>query len=234
VADGASPSGPERRKAMANRRPSRIVSALVAAVAAESLSPLALGATSAPADAGTATISRRAFHDHMRKLWEDHITWTPMFIVSFALDLPDVRPTTDRLLQNQTDIGDAIKPFYGRAAGDELTDLLRSHILIAADLLAAAKHNDPAAFHDAKHARYRNANHIARFLHRANPANWPREDLKRMMHRHLHLTLAEAADRLVGNFEQDIADADRVHTEILHMADMLSSGIAAQFPGRFS
>jgi hypothetical protein len=219
---------------MGNRRPSRVGAALVAVIAAASLSPLALVATSAPADAGTPTISRRAFHDHMRKLWEDHITWTRMFIVSFAADLPDLQPTTDRLLQNQTDIGNAIKPFYGRAAGEELTDLLRSHILIAADLLAAAKHNDPAAFHDAKRAWYRNANHIARFLHGANPANWPREDLKRMMHRHLHLTLAEAADRLAGNFEQDIADYDRVHTEILHMADMLSSGIEAQFPGRFS
>jgi len=31
-----------------------------------------------------------------------------------------------------------------------------------------------------------------------------------------------------------VADYDGVETEILHMADTLSSGIIAQFPGRFA
>jgi hypothetical protein len=44
-------------------------------------------------------------HDHMRKLWEDHIVWTRMAIVSFAADGPDLQPTLDRLLRNQEDIG---------------------------------------------------------------------------------------------------------------------------------
>jgi hypothetical protein len=219
---------------MAHHRPSRISAAIIAITTAAALSAVGLLATSSPATARQATVSARAFHDQMRKLWEDHITWTRLFIVSFAADLPDLQATTDRLLQNQTDIGDAIAPFYGRAAGDRLTELLRTHILTAADLLTAAKNGDTAAFDDAKAAWYRNANQIARFLHRANPANWSREDLVTMMRRHLDLTLAEAADRLAGNFARNIADYDRVHTEILHMADMLSSGIEAQFPGRFS
>ncbi len=92
------------------------------------------------------TESAVAFRNDMRKLWEDHITWTRLFIVSFAADLPDLGPTTDRLLRNQTDIGDAVKPYYGDAAGDQLTELLRQHILTAADLLAAAKSGDTAAF----------------------------------------------------------------------------------------
>jgi hypothetical protein len=206
----------------------------VLAVAVAALTGFGLLAASSPAAARRASVSERTFHDGMRTLWEDHVTWTRLFIVSFAADLPDLQPTTDRLLQNQTDIGDAIRPFYGRAAGDELTDLLRAHILTAADLLAAAKSGDTAAFDDAKQAWYRNANQIARFLHRANPANWPRDEMRDMMRRHLDLTLAEAADRLAGNFEQDIADYELVHREILRMADMLSSGIVAQFPGRFS
>jgi hypothetical protein len=180
-----------------------------------------------------AVTSRRAFHDDMRKLWEDHVTWTRLFIVSFAADLPDLGPTTERLLQNQVDIGDAIEPFYGKAAANRLTVLLTEHITTAADVLVAAKAGDDDTFDDASAAWYRNARQIARFLHEANPDHWPLRAMRRMMREHLDLTLAEAAHRLAGEYEKDIADYEAVHVAILHMADMLSRGIIAQFPDQF-
>ena len=61
----------------------------------------------------------------MRKLWEDHITWTRTVHHFRRSRSPDLNATAQRLLQNQTDIGDAIKPFYGNAAGAQLTALLR-------------------------------------------------------------------------------------------------------------
>jgi hypothetical protein len=73
------------------------------------------------------------FQDAMRKLWEDHIIWTRVFIISAAADLPDKSVTTERLLQNQVDIGNAIKPYYGDEAGNKLTTLLKEHITTAAE-----------------------------------------------------------------------------------------------------
>jgi hypothetical protein len=174
-----------------------------------------------------------AFHDGMRKLWEDHITWTRLFIVSFAAGLPDTDSAAQRLLQNQTDLGSAIKPFYGEAAGRQLTRLLRDHILIAADLLTAAKAGDSAGVADAKARWYANANEIATFLHRANPDEWPLDEMKLMMRKHLDLTLTEAVARLHGDWPVDIAAYEQVHQEILQMADMLSIGIIHQFPKQF-
>ncbi|MET0799594.1 MAG: hypothetical protein ABWZ53_00280 [Actinomycetota bacterium] len=195
-------------------------------------------ATSAPRvhehDHESSEPNARQFHDAMRKLWEDHVTWTRLFIVSFAADLPDLGPTADRLLQNQVDIGDAIRPFYGDAAGDRLTKLLTEHITTAVDVLTAAKAGDSGAFDEALASWYRNGRQIARFLHEANPDNWPLRAMRRMMREHLDLTLAEASHRLAGDFEQDIADYEAVHVEILHMADMLSRGIIRQFPGMFA
>lgn len=186
---------------------------------------------------GGAVGSRLAFHDTMRKLWEDHITWTRLFIVSAATEtsgLPDLNATVARLLANQADLGDAIKPFYGDTAGAELTALLRTHILTAAELLADAKAGDTTAEADAAARWYANANDIAAFLHAANPVNWPLADLQAMMKGHLDLTLKEAVARLQGRYADDVAAYDEVHLEILSMADMLSDGIVRQFPNRFA
>jgi hypothetical protein len=193
--------------------------------------------TAPPSADASARITRASFHDAMRKLWEDHITWTRLFIVSAATEsgnLPDLGATVDRLLQNQVDIGNAIKPFYGAAAGDQLTALLREHILTAADLVAAAKAGDSAGVQTASAAWYANANEIAHFLHDANPNQWPLDEMQSMMTMHLDLTLQEAVDRLQGHYAADVADYDQVHAEILEMADMLSAGIINQFPAKFA
>jgi len=176
---------------------------------------------------------RSALHDNMRRLWEDHITWTRLFIVSASADLPDTPATTQRLLRNQEDIGDAIKPFYGRAAGERLTSLLTEHILVAADLLASAKAGDQDAVERHSRAWYRNADQIATFLNKANPQHWPRKEMRSMMREHLDLTLKEAVAHLEQRHRTDIRTYDRIHRQILEMADMLSDGIAAQFPKRF-
>jgi len=178
-------------------------------------------------------VEKQAFHDAMRKLWEDHITWTRLVIVSISNDLPDSGPTVQRLLQNQDDIGEAIKPFYGDEAGEQLSTLLRDHITIAAEILQFAKAGDTDAFNDAVERWYANADDIAGFLNAANPKYWPLEEMREMMREHLDLTLQEADAYLKGEHEISVAAYDEIHLQILHMADMLSDGIIQQFPQKF-
>src|SRR5262245_32621809 len=90
-------------------------------------------------ETSTAAVTRADLSRDMRALWEDHVAWTRLYIVSVVAGLPNKDATAIRLLQNQTDIGNAIKPFYGDAAGEKLTALLKDHILIAAELIEAAK-----------------------------------------------------------------------------------------------
>lgn len=178
-------------------------------------------------------IGRAAFHQEMRKLWEDHITWTRLYIVSAIADLPDVDATAGRLLQNQADIGSVIATFYGDDAGTALTGLLREHILVAADLVAAAKAGDTAAVTTQSQLWYANADEIAQFLATANPA-WSLETMREMMRTHLDQTLAEATARLAQDWDADIAAYDDIHDHILVMADALADGIITQFRSRFS
>lgn len=182
----------------------------------------------------TEPISASNFRSQMRVLWEDHIVWTRMYIVSVADDLPDQELVAQRLLRNQEDIGNAIEPFYGESAADQLTTLLKDHILLAADLLAAAKNSDTSAMDIANQAWYVNADDIAAFLNSANPDHWLLDDLSHEMQMHLDLTLEEAVARLEGDYAADIAAYDEIHLHILRMADVLSQGIIDQFPDRFS
>ena len=186
-----------------------------------------------PAAPARAAVSALDFQNAMRKLWEDHITWTRLAIVAILDDRPEKDAAVQRLLQNQVAIGDAIKPYYGDAAGTQLATLLHDHITGAAAVLVAAKSGDQAQVQAASDAWYANGNDIGDFLHSANPREWPRADMRAMMKEHLDLTLKEAQDRLAGNYAADVRDYDAVHRSILEMADMLSSGIMAQFPGRF-
>jgi len=179
------------------------------------------------------TPAQIAFHDQMRKLWEDHVTWTRLAIVTFADGSAGFNATAGRLLQNQTDIGDAIKPFFGDAAGTQLTSLLHDHITIAVELLQAAKAGDTAAFNDANTRWYANANQIADFLAAANPRFWPQDVMRADMKTHLDQTLAEASHELGADYADSVTDYEAIHLHILDMADLLSSGIIGKFPQKF-
>jgi hypothetical protein len=196
-------------------------------------------------------VSRTAvtFHDSMRKLWEDHISWTRNVIISFEVNvpdpsttLPDLNAALDRLFANQVDIGNAIKPYYGDAAGDELTSLLHDHIAIAGDILHDVKVGDSAKFQTDNARWYANAHDIAVFLSGGtvpgstvtlSRPTGSLADWDQMMKDHLDATTAEVVARLNGDWTGDVAAYDKVHLQALDMADMLSDGIIANFPAKF-
>ncbi len=169
----------------------------------------------------------------LRDLWVDHTGWTRNYIISFIAGLPDTNLVAERLLKNQEDIGNAIKPFYGTQAANELTSLLKAHITGAVELLKAAKAGNTTGAAAAEKKWYENADQIATFLSRANP-NWSKEALKNMLDNHLALTKAEAVARLTGNYADDIATYDKVRQEANMMSDALVNGIVKQFPNKFS
>ena len=151
----------------------------------------------------------------------------------FIADLPDVDLVAERLLKNQQDLGNAIKPYYGDETGNKLTELLKAHILGAVDILKAAKAGNSTGAADAEKKWYDNAAEIATFLSNANP-NWSKEDLKTMLDNHLNLTKSEAVARLTGNYSADISAFDKIHEQAMMMSDTLADGIVKQFPNKFS
>lgn len=127
--------------------------------------------------------------------------------MSTLAGLEDQEKVLARLLKNQKDIGNAIKPYYGEGAGNQLGDLLTEHIVVAGKVTAAAKAGNAADFEKYNKEWYRNADDIAVFLSKANP-NWP---------------MKTAQDLLFDQGEE----------HIIMLSDFLSDGIIKQFPKKF-
>jgi hypothetical protein len=207
--------------------------ALAAMVAVLAVSGTGEGHAAGGPTHAAAVTKRVAFHDEMRALWEEHGSWTRMVIVSFVGNLPNLTAAEQVLLHNQTEIGNAVKPYYGTAAGNTLTKLLKAHILGAVAVLEAAKSGDRAKLSQATAAWSANGRQIADFLHAANPHFLSRSDARSMMKVHLNQVIGQAVDELRGNYRASARAFGPYIHHILAMADMISGGIVKQFPARF-
>jgi hypothetical protein len=206
-------------------------------VALAALSISALGAdmqkTTVPANQTCITISQEDLMLKMRMLWEEHIIWTRMFIMSVADNTTDKAVVTGRLLKNYDDMADALKPFYGNDTGNKFGDLIEEHLLTAAALVEAAKAGNNTAATAAEKKWYENADEIAAFESSINP-NWNKTDLMVMWHDHLKLTKDEAVARLTKNYAADIEAFDQIEALANTMADSMADGIVLQFQDKFS
>ena len=131
----------------------------------------------------------------LRKLWSDHVIWTRQYIVAAVAETPDAGPRQVACSRTRRTSARRSCRYYGDGAGDRLTELLKEHIMIAVDLVAAAKSGDQAAFaqHDARWTA--NIEEIAR----SSPAptrTGPRRTSSTCSPLHLKLTKDEAVARI--------------------------------------
>lgn len=169
----------------------------------------------------------------LRLLWNQHMEWTRMAIIDFVNGSAGFDSTAGRLLQNQADMGNAVRPFYGDAAANQLTTLLKAHITDFVAFFQAVKGGDAATIASTQAAVYANAQQIADFLASANPKNWPQDTMRSMMKEHIDQTIVYGGDEMTGKYADGIAVYDQAEAHMLMFADLLASGIIAQFPGTF-
>lgn len=139
----------------------------------------------------------------------------------------------DRLLKNQDDIGNSIKPYYGEDSGNKLASLLREHIELAGKVLEAAKNKDSKSLENNNKLWYENADKIADFLSAANP-NYSNKELKDMLHKHLKFVTDQVVARINKDWKADITAYDKGEDHMIHFADIISEGIIKQFPDKFN
>ncbi len=168
----------------------------------------------------------------LHKLWQQHVYWTRMTIISMVFNLPDVNVVTDRLLRNPKDFEALLRPLYGDQIASRFADLFTSHLAIAAQLVKAAIAGDSRAVAELERTWYANASEIASFLASINPY-WSQEVWQAMLFEHLRLTKSEAVNMINKNYQASINVFDEIENQALRMADVMVDGIIRQFPEKF-
>jgi hypothetical protein len=179
-------------------------------------------------------VAQADFQAAMRTLWGQHMEWTWATVLAFATDSPALKAELGRLLRNQTDIGNAIAPYYGQDAAKQLSDLLTTHINQAVPVLTAAKAGHKADLDKALEHWYANAQAIADFLAKANPDNWPQATVRDLLKGHIGQTVGYASDIIGGKYAQAVAHYDKAEQHMMHLADTLAAGIIAQNRDKFA
>lgn len=150
----------------------------------------------------------------------NQIIWTRMWLISFAYNNGDTDEVAARLLKNQEDIGNFIKPYYGNDAGNKLTALLKNHVNLTFDLVKAIKAHDNQTLNTINTKWYSNANQIADNLYSTNP-NWSQTDLRRILKDYLDLTKQEAMDILAKNYQSSISDYDNIQNVFFSLTNSI-------------
>ena len=170
--------------------------------------------------------------EQMNLVWEQHIMWTRMLLISIAENLKDLEATETRLLKNPKDIANIFRIYYGNNIANRIQELLTEHLAIGKELIVALKNKNQDQATKLNTQWYQNADKMAEAFSSINPF-YPREEIRKMLYEHLNLTSKEVEYRLNGNYTEDIRAYDMVQKEILKMAQFFVNGIVKQFPDLF-
>lgn len=168
----------------------------------------------------------------MNLVWEQHIMWTRMLLISIAENLKDLDATQAHLLRNPKDIADVFRKYYGNVVANKIQQLLTEHLTIGKDLIVALKNKNQEQATMLNTKWYQNADEMAEAFSSINPF-YPKEEIRNMLYEHLRLTTNEVNNRLQGNYVADINSYDMVQKEILKMSQFFVNGIVKQFPNLF-
>lgn len=169
----------------------------------------------------------------VRSLWIDHVFWIRNVVVATLTKRADAAKVAEaEVVANAHGIADAIKPYYGDAAGEQLFTLLAGHYGAVKAYLTAADAGDKKGEDTATGALLGNAEKIADFLSGANP-NLPKETLLGLLQVHGGHHIDQIRQLKAKQYADEAKTWAAMQAHMYVIADALTGAIAKQFPDKF-
>jgi hypothetical protein len=160
----------------------------------------------------------------LRKLFSDHGVYTVFVLKSIVDKTPDTQVFLTRLLGNQKDIGDQLKPIVGDKVGNLVTKVLTEHIKLAGEVMKSAVNKDKML--DQKIQKlFANSDQVANVLHFLNSQQLPLEDMKDMFHEHNNYVIKMTVARIKKDYKEEQVLFDSYFNELLEMSDMIAHAL---------
>lgn len=170
-------------------------------------------------------------HAALRGLWHGHIVHTRAYAMAVkAGNTAAATKAADDVVANAKQIANAVAGFYGADAGKGMLKLLAGHWAGVKALTDAEHAGDKAASDKAMQDLSTNAGEIAKFLHGANPANWPEATVQGLLLEHVADHKAQIGEIMGGDSAAEAKTWVMMQEHMNTIADALAGGIAAQFP----
>jgi hypothetical protein len=162
----------------------------------------------------------------LRKLFTDHAVYTKFFINSGLDGIPDAPELGFRLIQNQVDIGNAVKPIIGDANGNKLTDLLKGHIEKAVDAVKAVRIGDARSIQEAVNELLIQGDSVAAFISSLNPQKISAETVRNEFRRHNQFVAELTTLHSQRRTAEEIKTFDAYYNHMLMFSDLLYYGLS--------
>jgi hypothetical protein len=160
-----------------------------------------------------------------RKLFTDHAVYTKFYIESALTDQPDLSAITNRLFENQVEIGTNVGKIVGHEKGNKLIILLKQHIEAAANAVSVAKKGGDLT--DAKNKIFTNSAAVAKFLSRLSPKYLPYNVVKKQFDHHNKYVLEMVVLHLTKKYDREVVKYDEYYNHMLMFSDMLYVALSA-------
>lgn len=181
----------------------------------------------------TAVPAASQLHAALRALWHGHVVNTRAYAMAVKKgDAAAAAKAADATVANAKDIANAVAGFYGADAGAGMLKLLGGHWAGVKALTDATHAGNQAGIDKAMQDLTANAGEIARFLHGANPNNWPEATVDGLLLAHAAHHKAQVAEIMAGDMTAEAKTWKAMQRHMDTIADALAGGIAAQFPAK--
>lgn len=184
----------------------------------------------------TAAVSNRSSYEFactMQRLWTDFAVWTRQYIIAAVDERPEAPEAAARWLRAGDEIGRELENYYPRRAARRVAKLLRQHVMVAVDLIDAARAVDRTKYMDIDDVWYSNGEDLVDELCLRN-MSWSKEELFALWNAQRDFTKDELAARLEQNFDKDVEAFDHVVATAVKFSDRITDGILRQFADKFA